>query len=376
MAHVGTFQLSDSLRQRITSRNFDPQAAAAEIGAEVARELANRSAEMNESLSNFVEQTPEVRRMYGTNDAIEMLRAEEYTEPTTKKISAGYEIDFPMNRYVAAAGWSRLTEELGGPSAVREIETQVEAMAIGYQKALTRNFVRAMFKDTNITTYTDTLGDGTVLPRIVRFLNADGLAIPVGPNGETFNAATHTHYTARAAALANGDIDALVLNVTEHGDAGGLMLCVNVNDAAAVAALTNFLGLTSTHFVSALAGRTDIQLTGEEDPGNMMYGYWNGLVPVWIKPWVPQNYILAIATNARKSPVVMRVPGVPALNGYRLFTADGTNGSTLRSRMAEAFFGFGVWGRTNGAVLYIGDTTWANPVLPEPSPEQPFDPEG
>ena len=80
-----------------------------------------------------------------------------------------------------------------------------------------------------------------------RLVNADSQPIPNGPNGEVFDAATHTHYDwLNSTAPTEAALLAAINDVVEHGHGGQVRL--NINQAAETAVR----GMAS--FVASFAG--------------------------------------------------------------------------------------------------------------------------
>jgi hypothetical protein len=141
--------------------------------------------------------TDDYRRVYGTSDVLEMVEADEFTRAHTQKGQTGTETDFPMRGFQVAIGWDKAYFQRASVADMAQTQisaqkSQIIKIRTEMQKAmyLSSNFSFVDYRDTKVTL------------AVKRFLNADGTNIPDGPQGQTFNGATHTHYLATAAASA------------------------------------------------------------------------------------------------------------------------------------------------------------------------------
>src|SRR5690606_11592257 len=100
-------------------------------------------------------------------------------------------------------------------------------------------FKRAIYTPTN-STFFDELTAPQAELAVKAFLNADSSGIPEGPNGESFDASTHTHYSAEAALTAAG-LKASIATVIEHGHGGQLVTAIAASNEATVRALSGFV---------------------------------------------------------------------------------------------------------------------------------------
>jgi hypothetical protein len=335
-------------------------ASAAEFGLDTINktlqaELANYNAQMREQMMLLAEPLTEQSRIYGTSGIALMAEVDEFGKGVSQKDSVGVTVSFPLKVFAAALGWTEKHLQMATPAEMAEKMIKVQK---GYAAAVTKAVKQAIFNNTNYN-FTDHLVNGVTLG-VKRLINADGSVIPNSPSGATFDGSTHTHYLARAAALANSDIDGAISTVTEHGNTHGLKMFVNLSNKAAVTALSKFKALDSA--LLAYSGVTStITKLNTNDFENQMIGYWDGYVEVWVKPWVPANYILVAATEEPEKLLGYRELPQPSMQGLRIDAPFGI--APLVAQNAEAIFGFGVWNRLAGSVLYIGGTTWTNPTI-------------
>jgi hypothetical protein len=349
MAKTGMNTIEDLLATRFP---------ASQIGLDTVNEVFQRDlAQSNEQAaeleSMLCDVTTDRQRIYGTSGAIEAVRVDEFGRVPSRKKNTGVQVDFPMYKFENALGF---TNDYLKRASARELAAKYLQARDGHFRTIVSEIKKAIFNDANYAV-TDDLVDNVTL-NVKRFLNADGSAIPEW-EGATFDGATHTHYMARESTLANSDIDALISNVTEHGNTLGLMLVIHLSDKAAISALTGFTALSSVHVIDRAGVATDIQETGSEDVGNRMIGYWNSTIPVFVKPYGVDGYVLCVATGMPEKPLCFRNDNVEP--GIKI--AATIDSYPLMAEVMSHNFGVGVWNRTAGAVLYIDDTTWANPTL-------------
>lgn len=130
------------------------------------------------------------------------------------------------------------------------------------------------------------------------FVNADGAEMPVGPNGESFNPATHTHFLA-STAFAAANLDALIDTVIEHYGAGMPVVEINQAQEQAVKGFTGFAAYLDARIIAAPnVQRADGQL----DPvnfNNRAIGVYRG-AEIWVKSArIPANYLFCWVRGRR-----------------------------------------------------------------------------
>jgi hypothetical protein len=264
---------------------------------------------------------------------------------------------FPLEAYGRSVGWTRkyfqnarVDEFMGQIMAIRDADIQRVILEVK----------RALFVPTNYT-FDDYLVDHlSQIPLNVRaLLNADGLGIPAGPNGETFDGTTHTHYLATASLVA-ANLTAALETVLEHYNTGEAVIYLNRAQETAVTGLAGFTLLQQVNLVGAT---TATQVMGNTRLNqvrlyNRQIGYYGG-AEVWVKPWIPANYILVFIRNQPK-PLAIRSRN-PQSNNLVLVADD--EKYPLRARTWEREFGVGVWNRMAAAVLQTNSGTYAAPTL-------------
>jgi len=194
---------------------------------------------------------------------------------------------------------------------------------------------------------------------VKRLLNADSTKIPQF-GGASFTGSTHTHYLAKAgSSLALSDIQSAITHVREHGMTKDVKVFINASNKATVVALTGFVALSSA-FIAYNATDSTIVKLDNSDLSNQMIGYIDDC-EVWVKPFIPANYILVAATGESEKVLGYRQLPQAEMQGLQIAAPYGN--FPLIAEHATAVFGFGVWNRLGSAALYIGDTTWANPTI-------------
>ena len=309
-------------------------------------DLDAHNARMQELVSDLAMITEERSTIYGTNDAMSMHKADEFSRGPTQKISVGSKVEFPLDKNQAALGW---TYDYFKRATVQDIAKQQVAVRKAHVTAVINDVRSALFGSSNYT-YVDRLRDSLSLG-VKRLVNADSAAIPNGPNGEEFDASSHTHYLA-AAALSNTNLLSLIDDVVEHGHGGSVKLYINRANESAVRALDDFTAYLDPRIVPSTAAdraRPTLDITRLDNRAIGLFG----AAEVWVKPWVPANYYLAFDMADPRKPLAFRQSKVPAEQGLQLAGPRRLEAHPLMADYYESYFGVGVWTRTNGAVLFV-----------------------
>jgi hypothetical protein len=318
--------------------------------------LAAHNAQVEEMLGDLVEKTTDARRAYGTSDAKTMQELDQWGQGDAQKISAGVAIDFPLRRYGDSLQWTR---QWMMSNSVQQLAAEVAAVMDADRLNFQRQVKRAIYGPTN-TTFIDKLGrTANISLNIKAFLNADGAAIPVGPNGEVFNGASHTHYLATAS-LTAANLAALILTVQEHVNTGIPEVYINSADEAAVRALTGFVPAMDPRLIVATTVTLPTQRLDVSNLYNRMIGYF-GAAEIWIKPWILASYFVA-TVDGQPPPLVMRTPTFGGLDQLSLMAED--ERYPLRARTYERQFGIAPWQRAGLGVLYTGGGAYVSPSIP------------
>lgn len=345
----GTLSVSDLLA---STQQSVAAVGEQQVFATLADDLAVHNARVAQMLASLAETSTDRQRRYGGPDAMTMEEIDEFGTPDAQKVAAGDTVGFPLRLAGISVQWTRKYLQNHTPAELAAQYTAIKAADI---KRLERDIKRALFTPTN-STFIDRLVDNVSLA-VKALVNADGASIPLGPEGDSFSGATHTHYLATAA-FAASDLTALVDTVLEHHRIGQVMVYINKAQEAAVRAFTGF----SAYLDARLLPATNVnQARGTLDmlnPTNRAIGIF-GPAEVWVKPWIPANYLFAWVANAPQ-PLVMRIRDTASAG----LTIGAENEShPLRAQTMEREYGIGVWTRTNGAVLYTGGGAYTAPTL-------------
>lgn len=357
-ANTGTHDIATLLAARFTS--------AAEFGIDtIARvlqaDLQAWNAMVSEMVSDFCENTTDRQRKYGTSVNGDMMEVDEYGRAPTQRALPGATVGFPLRLFQFNLGWTAKYLETATPADLATAQLNAQK---AHWRAIQREIKKAVYLSSNYT-FNDHLVDKIDLS-VKRFVNADGAAIPDGPNGETFDGSSHTHYDANsgwsATVLTNS-----INDVIEHGHGGEVRVNINKGDETSVRALTGFTAYPDPRLVfpslPASSGTTS-NLTAQtldiSRLDNRAIGIFAG-AEVWVKSWAIQNYAYISDVATPEKGLAFRQRTQTSLQGLRL--AASLPDHPLYVDVMEAEFGIGVWTRTNGAVLYVGAGTYADPTI-------------
>jgi hypothetical protein len=347
---TGTHDISSLLATRNQSAAAFGMDTIAEV---VARDLEAHNTLMRDAVSEFAEITVDRQRISGASPAGEMKKVDEYGRAPTQKPAQNAQVGFPLDKFQYPIGWTKDWAEEKTPADVAQMAQNAE---LAHRKVILREIKRAIFLSANYQ-HVDDLVDNISFG-VKRLANADSAAIPDGPNGETFDAATHTHYLANAT-LTTVFADALINTVVEHGHGGAVRVYINKAQEAAWRGLTGFsayLDARLTLGTQANQPATRLNITRMDNRPIGIYG----AAEIWVKPWVPTTYALAFDADASGKPLVIRERVAGSMN-LRLVAEIDTHPLVVDFR--ECKFGAGVWTRTNGAVLYTGGGAYVDPTI-------------
>jgi hypothetical protein len=338
---IGTLSMSDLLKERFQT---PVQLGLDTIMRSLQADMAIHNRIVGDITGIFADTTSDRRRRYGVAGQLEFLEADEFTRSHTQKVITGSEVEFPMKGFQAAIGWTAMFFR---NKTVADMATTQVAAKIGHVNSIRRELQRAIYGAANYTTF-DYRVDNVQLD-IKRFVNADGAPIPLGPNGEVFNASTHTHYLFHDG-LDNASAHALVQTVLEHHNDGQIRVFISSGDEAAWRGLADFKPYIDARLTIPI---TTSNPTSRLDPfktNDRAIGLFDA-AEVWVKPWAISNYAVAMDTSTGMKPLALRTRDG---NGARLDTVGTNVLFPLQADYMESEFGFGVWTRTNGAVLFHG----------------------
>jgi hypothetical protein len=155
-------------------------------------------------------------------------------------------------------------------------------------------------------------------------------------------------------------VTAVITNAAEHVNSGEIRLYINAAQETAIRGFTsNFTAYIDARIIPASTAQVGATRPRPVmNTGDRPIGVFNQ-AEVWVKPWVPANYMVAHATAAG-APLAMRVRNAGG-GGLELVADDELH--PLRARTFEAEYGIGVWNRTAASILYVGGTSYSAPTL-------------
>jgi hypothetical protein len=291
---------------------------------EAAMAAQNRIVE--DQLKHLAEPTKDRMLRTGAPQYMQMDELGEIGTPDAQKVVAGQNVGFPLRDYGVGIQW---TKQYFKKTTGKEFAGQIHAMLAADALQIQKQLKRSLFLSSSYTFY-DKLLDYVVLP---------------------------------VKALANSVLDAvaldpLVTTVLEHFREGVPLVYINQAQEAAVRALSGF-----TAYIDA---RIIPRTTADYAAGNLdMVNIYNRAIglykgaEVWVKPWIPASYVLAFVGNQLK-PLRWRQD---IENSGNLTLEYEDDEHPLHAKVWARQFGFGVWSRISAACLYIGGTSYVNPVI-------------
>jgi hypothetical protein len=309
--------------------------------------LAVHNQQMQDMLGDLIERTTDRQRRYGTTASKTMQELDEFGRPQPQKVTAGATLGFPLRLYGDALQWTRKFLQTGGSAA--QMAAEIRSMLDSDRRLTMYELKRALFTPTNYT-FADRLIDGVDLS-VKALINADSSTVPLGPNGETFDGATHTHYLYTAStSLAAADVSGLQTTVRQHSAMGTVDLYINSAQETAMRGLTGFVAHIYGYISRGGGATADVtnQALSPNNPGDRSIGFF-GESEVFVKPWVASGYVLAINNGTPDRPLILRTrPGAGELQLVSEFANH-----PLQARSYEREFGIGVYNRVAAAVLFI-----------------------
>jgi len=348
--NTGTYDIATLLATRNQS--------AADFGLDtiervLAADVAAHNAIVQEMVSDMCEVTTDRQRIYGTSADGDMQEVDEYGRAPTQRALPGDTVGFPLRLFQFNLGWTAKFLQSATPA---DLAIQVQSAEKAHLRGIQLQLKRAIFSNANYT-FVDHLVDNVSLA-VKRFVNADSAKIPDGPNGETFDGATHDHYQAEASLTAAFLTD-IINNVIEHGHGNSVKVALNKADETAARGLSGFVAYPDPRIIyrnSDTPGQTlDIARLD-----NRAIGIFAG-AEVWVKSWAIDNYPFVWDSGDPNKPLAFRQRAQQNLQGLRIAAENADY--PLYAKFMEAEFGIAVWTRTNGAVLKTDNATWADPTI-------------
>lgn len=351
---IGGLQVSDLLsnvHQTVAQFGEDT------IAEVLQRDLSNLNRDVMEQLEMLAEPalTLDSRLgLYGTSTTSEFSELDEYGRPATEKASAGQTVGYPLRKYGGATGWTR---DYLAQTTVRDFALQFTNKQKGYLGALRANLQRAIYGSSNYS-FTDRLVQNSIALPVKAFLNADGVSIPNGPNGETFDGSTLTHYRANNGwdnATLLAALDALVV----HGHTNSPVIIIARGNKSNIEGLAGYTPFSDDR-INYVASNSTVQRLTRDNVGNRPIGLFGDAV-VWVKPWGVAGYAFITDIGDPIKPLRFRQHHIESMRGLRI-SAE-LEGYPLRANIMDAYFGFGVQNRSNGVVVYFGGGSYTVPTF-------------
>lgn len=351
--NTGTHDISWLLASRYQSVY---QLDMAEVVSVLQNDLAAHNAIMLDMLGGLADITTDRQMTYGGGVGGEMVQVDEYGRaPTQRGPATAATIGLPLHKYQFAIGWTETALQMRTAFDIANAQLNAEG---AHRRIVERDIKRAIFLSANYT-HVDYLVDNVSL-NVKRLINADSSFVPAGPNGEVFDGATHTHYDFNNGLSASA-VTASINDVVEHGYGAAVKVAINRGNETAFRALPGFVPYVDPRIVyrnTDTPGQT-LDITRLDNRAIGLFG----AAEVWVKPWVPQDYLLVYDAGAPEKPLAFRQREQATFQGLRI--AATLSAFPLVADYMEVEFGLGVRNRTAAAVLYFaaGAISYVDPVI-------------
>ena len=355
----GTLSIFDTIGGRRAAANdyiglYDPMTLYQQLS--IFLEAHNRL--MNEMMTDIAAPTQERFLTWGSNAEATMMDGDEFSRPELQKIQVSPTMmGFPLRLKQVAYGVTQLFMET---KTVGDLEQVVTACTDADVRDRLATIRAALFNPTNNLTYKDRLVDNITLP-LRALVNADSAYIPPDAYGNTFDSSTHTHFLGTSS-FANADVHTLIDTVVEHFNEGSVRVYINRAQESTVRGFTDF-----TQYWDARITPSVNQNNALWTPLDVLNIYNRpigifGAAEVWVKPWVPANYLFCFNTAVDKPLRIRTRPTAGSTNRGDLRIAAQLASYPLMATYMEREYGVGVYNRINGACLYTGNATYAAPA--------------
>ncbi|OLD63744.1 MAG: hypothetical protein AUF65_01165 [Chloroflexi bacterium 13_1_20CM_50_12] len=340
----GTLQIFDTIGARRAAANdyihlYDERTLYEQLQVFLATH--NRLIDM--MTADLVEPTQERYMTWGTNDTIDMIEGDEFSRPDAQKVTVNpVAMGFPLRIKQAAYGVTKLFMET---KTLGDLEQVITAATDADIRDRLKTIRAALFNPVNNLTYKDRWVDGITLP-IRALVNADGAYIRPDQFGNIFDPNTHTHFLGTSS-FADTDLLALIATVVEHYPIGAVKVYINRANESTVRGFTSGTTKFYPYYDARLtpsvnqdaALGTNLDMLSIYDRAIGIFG----ASEVWIKPWVPANYVFAFNTGAPN--IAAQIEMYP-----------------LQAQFLEREYGIAVYERTNGACLKTDNATYSAPA--------------
>jgi hypothetical protein len=292
----------------------------------------------------------------GTDRAI-IQEVDEWGAADASKATSAGQVGFPLRRYSGVLQWTNMFLENARPS---QLAMQIDAFAAEDLNQMRRSIAVALFNPVNVSAYIDRNQTKRTYP-LKALLNGDGQAIPISPNGSSFDGATHTHFLG-SATLTAGHLQALIDTVVEHGVDGKIVLYIARADEATVRGLSGFSAYLDSRITVVGAAQIGNQALDTTNPDNRAIGVFGG-AEVWVKPWVPANYqvVLDIGGSIKPLGLRTRTGSLTGAGAFRWFAEH--SHEPLHAEYAGREYGIAAYGRHKAAAGRSNNATYAAPTI-------------
>lgn len=318
-------------------------------------ELDAHNRVMEEALAEIAAPTTDAQSIYGSAVGGSMTEVDEYGAAPSQKATPGSTVGFPLRKKQFNIGWTRDFARLMTP---RDFAIATQNAQIAHRREVILDLRRAIYGSANYT-FQDRYGRVNIALTVRRFLNADGEPIPAGPYGEYYDGATETHYTAESS-LTSAGLVASIRNVAEKGHGAQLQTAIALSDESTVRGLSGFVPFIDDRLLLSPEGNNPRTQVNRANIDNRRIGILDA-ADVWVKPWAVPSYAFTYEAGGIEKPLAYRQSESEALRGLRI--AAEIDLYPLVARFMEAYYGFGVWSRTAGAVHYFGGASYTDPTI-------------
>ncbi len=299
-----------------------------------------------------------------TIGVMQELDAEGVADP--QKGQAPANIGWPLRKFGHGTGF---TAAFLKRAAMKDIDSALRNAQLAHQATWKLALRTALFYPTH-TTWRDQHGASPTLslPGKASY-NADGFPVAIGPEGQTFNADTHTHYAyVDSTTLTEALVSSCVDNLREHNGMGELVQ-ISIPTGAAETAMRTFVGFERLQYpgvITSIAETRAIGTLSMATTTNRLIGMWNGC-EVWVREWVPSasntGWIHVFSAGAKSiKPLYVRESDVyPA----GLFPEYELNKFGFDFKSLVAYFGISFRNRQNSVLGYwaSGAAAYVAPTL-------------
>lgn len=320
---------------------------------------------VKQMLSSLVDQHDKPVRSYGDTNTKTVEEVDEIGTPLPQRKSTRFDQGFSLRRFKISDAW---TEDFMERATVGDVEQEAVATITADLRLVKWKIQQALFTATN-STFNDRWGPQPNIALPVRaFYNADGGPIKVGPQGQTFDGTSHTHY-AYNATLTEAAVDALLLLIYEHnGQQDGLRLLIPKAAAATFATFSKFVADQPASYVFQVTDTKTMTPLDVVSRFDREIGTYDSNVRVCIREFMPTYYIFAHSMQAEK-PLAIREPtiGVGSKRQRGLYMYARHQSWGLASVEHRHDFDINVLNRCNGALLYYNSgSAYTAPTITRP----------